>query len=113
MELPAWWRRKLAAPQLRTLAGTAAYARGAAYAAETRVAQLVCAGQKLTARVRGGQNYEVRLWRRGDELQFACTSAYAAEGAFCKHCVAVGLACAGGDVAKPSPTAADGQVLAG
>jgi uncharacterized Zn finger protein len=46
----------------------------------------------LTAQVRGTTVYEVRFWRKGQELQTACTCPFAREGAFCKHAVAVALA---------------------
>ena len=87
----AWWQRQLQPEQLRALAGAASYARGELYCASGRVMQMEFEGERLTARVTGQQIYTVCLWRRGKALQFSCTCPFAAEGAFCKHCVAVGL----------------------
>lgn len=46
----------------------------------------------VTGRVRGTESYQVRLWVEDSELAASCTCPWAAEGNFCKHCVAVGLA---------------------
>jgi uncharacterized Zn finger protein len=93
--LSGWWRRALQAERLRVLAGAGVYARGEDYVAAGRVRRMKFDGARITAQVSGQQLfYTVRLWRRGDELQFSCDCPFAAEGAFCKHCVAVGLACA-------------------
>ena len=50
---------------------------------------------KVVAKVSGTRDYRVKLWAEdepGDELGFDCNCPHAAEGNFCKHCVAVGLA---------------------
>ncbi len=87
-----WWQRQLKPEQLRALAGAASYVRGERYCATERVTQMEFDGERLTAQVTGHQIYTVCLWRRGKTLQFSCTCPFAAEGAFCKHCVALGLA---------------------
>jgi uncharacterized Zn finger protein len=81
---------------LRAMAGAATFERGRIYAAEGRVTLLSATEEKVVARVRGGEDYEVRLWLKGRELQYACECPFAAEGAFCKHCVAAGLAASDG-----------------
>lgn len=49
-------------------------------------------GDTLAAQVHGTQTYRVNLRAAGDRLDFDCSCPFAAEGAFCKHCVAAGLA---------------------
>ena len=82
---------------LRALAGRRSFERGAAYAADGRVKGLKPRDGEVSATVRGARAYQVRLWLAGGEPQFSCTCPVAADGQFCKHCVAVGLvACASG-----------------
>lgn len=75
---------------LRALAGERSFERGAAYTA--RVKRLSVGDREATAAVRGTRTYRVRLWLEDDEPMFSCTCPVAADGLFCKHCVAVGLA---------------------
>ena len=88
----AWWQRALQPERLRALTNSTTFARGSDYAAGACVAHLEFDGAQLTAQVSGQQIYEVRWWRRGQQLQFSCTCPFAAEGALCKHGVAVALA---------------------
>ena len=76
---------------LRQLAGAAAYERGVAYWEHGQVEEVSCQDETLTANVRGTVRYEVQLWIRAGRLQASCSCLAAAEGACCKHCVAVGL----------------------
>lgn len=76
---------------LRKLAGTAAFERGKDYFAEGAVDRLRHSDEKVSAGVMGSERYQVGLWAEGDELAFDCTCPRAADGYFCKHCVAVGL----------------------
>ncbi|HYE34374.1 SWIM zinc finger family protein [Methylocaldum sp.] len=78
--------------KLKELAGAAAFERGEDYFAEGTVDRLHRSGDKLSARVMGSEHYHVELWADGDELGYDCTCPRAADGYFCKHCVAVGLA---------------------
>lgn len=78
--------------QLRRLAGAAAFERGEDYLAGGSVDRLRQAGERLSVRVMGSEAYQVELWVDGDELGYDCTCPRAADGYFCKHCVAVGLA---------------------
>lgn len=85
-------RWKILKPELlRTLAGKLVYERGAAYSQGGQVLSWAEAAETITAQVQGTQRYEVRLWFRTGQLQYSCTCLFAAEGAFCKHLVAVGL----------------------
>jgi len=76
---------------LRALAWQRSFERGAGYAADGRVKGLKVGPEEATATVRGTQPYRVRLWIENGELAFSCTCPVAADGLFCKHCVAVGL----------------------
>ncbi|MGF1472326.1 MAG: SWIM zinc finger domain-containing protein [Rubrobacteraceae bacterium] len=46
----------------------------------------------VTARVAGTYEYRVKLQAAEDELRYSCTCPLGADGEFCKHCVAAGLA---------------------
>ena len=77
---------------LRRAAGPMSYARGLGYL--ERVEKLEVAATWAAATVVGSDVYQVRLrfgsggrWVRGD-----CSCPFGAEGNFCKHCVATGLA---------------------
>jgi len=77
---------------LRRLAGARSFQRGEDYFAAGQVASLVEHAGKLTATVQGTEDYRVTLSARGGVLDYDCTCPIGADGAFCKHCVAVGLA---------------------
>lgn len=77
---------------LENLAGTAAFQRGEAYFASGSVEHLSDTDNKITAQVQGADSYRVELWGDQDGLRYNCTCPRAAEGYFCKHCVAAGLA---------------------
>lgn len=74
---------------LRTLAGTTAYERGIAYVESGKVVLLSHLDETLIASVAGTQLYQVEMWIHAGRLQYTCNCPAAAEGAFCKHCVAV------------------------
>lgn len=77
---------------LRDYAGEAVYQRGEAYFRDGAVSRLRDQGGKVSARVDGTRGYRVELWTDGEEFGHDCTCPHAAEGNFCKHCVALGLA---------------------
>lgn len=74
------------------LVGARTFERGEAYFREGRVADLARQASSLSAVVRGGAEYRVRVWVKDDGLAYSCTCPAGADGAFCKHAVAVGLA---------------------
>ena len=77
---------------LRALAWGRSFERGAGYAAAGRVKRLKVGDGEASATVQGAQAYRVRLWLEDGAPRFSCTCPVAADGHFCKHCVAVGLA---------------------
>jgi uncharacterized Zn finger protein len=91
------------------LAGKRSYERGERYV--DSVSDLRWTSNGVWATVHGTEPYRVRLSWAGP-LAGACSCPYGADGNFCKHCVAVGLAwldgadseSAGGDgAAMPAP----------
>jgi uncharacterized Zn finger protein len=46
----------------------------------------------IEAHVLGTRRYDVKLWVERGRLEYSCTCPVGIDGAFCKHCVAVGLA---------------------
>ena len=92
MAAPSGLTHLLTRESLRRLAGARSYALGEEYHADGLVSGLVQDGDTLAAQVHGTQTYRVKLRAMGDRLDFDCSCPFAAEGAFCKHCVAVGLA---------------------
>jgi uncharacterized Zn finger protein len=79
---------------LKKIAGTTAFQRGEEYFVSGFVERLLTAEQKVSARVVGTETYRVKLWadENDGDLSYDCTCPRAADGYFCKHCVAVGLA---------------------
>lgn len=95
---------------LRALAWGRSFERGVAYAAGGRVKKLRVGDREASATVRGARAYQVRLWLADGEPLFSCTCPVAADGLFCKHCVAVGLAASEAGAGKGDaqrPPAAD------
>ena len=77
---------------IRALSDGRSFARGHDYFARGRVVSMQRRNANLSASVRGSSDYAVRIWVKDSALAYSCTCPAAAEGAFCKHCVAVGLA---------------------
>jgi len=99
---------------LRQLAGSRSFERGEDYFATGQVTSLVEHAGKLTATVQGTDDYRVTLSVRDGALDYDCTCPMGGDGAFCKHCVAVGLtwlADAKGDPAKKSSKASATPVV--
>ena len=82
----------LTAEALRTFAGAAAYERGVAYFESGKVVEISYSDETLIAKVAGTRLYDVTMWVRAGRVQYSCNCEAAVEGAFCKHCVAAGLA---------------------
>lgn len=83
---------------IENLAGERVYRRGIGYNADGRVEPVEESDRRVEAVVRGTLPYTVELWVEGEEPGWSCTCPFAEDGAFCKHCVAVGLLFAEGAV---------------
>ncbi len=94
---------------LEDLAGTTAFLRGGEYFSVGAVGRLRVANDKITARVQGTETYQVELRDDDGDLDGDCTCPRAADGYFCKHCVAVGLAWLADNSATPKSGAASGK----
>jgi len=94
---------------LESLAGTTAFQRGKEYFSAGVVERLRVSGDKITARVEGTETYQVELRDDDGDLAYDCTCPRAADGYFCKHCVAVGLAWLAENSAAPKVGAASGK----
>lgn len=77
---------------LEDYAGSKVFQRGEAYFSGGAVSRLRATDGKIAAKVAGTETYRVELRDDGGELAYDCTCPHAADGYFCKHCVAVGLA---------------------
>lgn len=86
---------------LRHLAGARSFERGVGYFASGAVRGLSEEGGVVSARVRGTREYKVGLWEREGKAGYSCTCPVGADGGFCKHCVAVGLAWLAEGAAEP------------
>ena len=78
--------------RLADLAGMRSYARGATYHSDGRVELGAVGAGRAEAVVRGTMPYDVALWVDMNALRWSCACPVGDDGAFCKHCVAVGLA---------------------
>ncbi len=87
------WNEVLTPEKLQHYAGSRSYAAGVEYAHAGAVTGLVASEHALTAFVQGTETYEVTLEVDAEgDLLADCSCPYGAEGNFCKHCVAVGIA---------------------
>ena len=94
---------------LENLAGTAAFRRGEEYFSVGAVGRLRATDDKLTAQVEGTETYQVGLRDDDGDLAHDCTCPHAADGNFCKHCVAVGLKWLAENSFAAKPSAASGR----
>lgn len=76
---------------LRRLAGGRAFGRGEDCWLRGRVKSITWDGEIVIADVSDADDYQSELWVEGGELKYSCTCPDNGKGAFCKHCVAVGL----------------------
>lgn len=95
----------LSRDSLRFMAGGRSFERGENYYLAGKVRALLEEEDSVVAVVEGMDEYNVRLSPRGDEVEYSCTCPVGAEGEFCKHCVAVGLAVLAGDASADSAQA--------
>jgi uncharacterized Zn finger protein len=77
---------------LRHIAGAQSFERGEDYFVNRQVGAVTEHKGTITANVRGTRPYRVKLWIENEQLEYSCTCPVGADGDFCKHCVAVGLA---------------------
>jgi uncharacterized Zn finger protein len=77
---------------LRKMAGGRSFERGKDYFSEGYVHGLAELDGTITAKVSGRREYRVKLWIKDSSLEYFCSCPVGADGDFCKHCVAVGLA---------------------
>lgn len=89
---------------LRRMAGARSFERGEEYFADGQVGALVEHQGTIAVKVQGTRPYRVKLWVENGELGFSCTCPVGADGAFCKHCVAVGLTWIDGSRSKTQGT---------
>ncbi|MDQ3182283.1 MAG: hypothetical protein M3Q62_01815 [Actinomycetota bacterium] len=87
---------------LLDLAGERYFERGEGYHRDGHVYSLVEHDRVIVAKVVGTEEYRVRLWTE-DGLAYSCDCPLGVDGAFCKHCVAVGLAWLEGDFSEDTP----------
>lgn len=78
---------------LHSLAGSQAFQLGQTYFEDGAVHKLSITEDAVRASVEGTVTYRVVLRAEDDELSSSCSCPRAGDGYFCKHCVAVGLAC--------------------
>lgn len=81
----AWFTRV----DLEELAGSRSFDRGLGYV--EAVVNIRDLPNGVVATVHGTDEYQVRLYDTGGDLDGECDCPYGEEGNFCKHCVAVGL----------------------
>ena len=77
--------------RLAGLAGPLYYERGVRYFEDGQVGALRVSAGHVAATVRGSDAYAVELRVDRGRLRYQCSCPVGREGAFCKHCVAVGL----------------------
>lgn len=91
--MPADSLIKLVTPKrLRQIAGERFYEHGEDYFADGTVRSLRRSEDGISASVQATHRYRVRVRAEGGELDYDCSCPVGRDGAFCKHCVAVGLA---------------------
>jgi uncharacterized Zn finger protein len=94
---------------LEDFAGATVFRRGEEYFSGGAVSRLCATHDKITAKVAGTETYQVELSDDDGDLAYDCSCPHAAEGNFCKHCVAVGLAWLAEDASAPKAAAASGN----
>ena len=83
--------------RLRDIAGARYFERGEEYFDDGAVLSLRADGAGIQAVVEGARRYRVRLRLQDGALDYDCSCPLGHEGAFCKHCVAAGLAWRAGE----------------
>lgn len=91
-------RELLDVAAIARLAGARSFERGEEYVQWGAVGRLRMGAESVAATVQGRDAYNVRLMVEGETLAYSCSCPVGADGAFCKHCVAVALCLIGDDV---------------
>lgn len=78
--------------RLRSMADSARFQRGQEYYQGGAVTGLRQYRGRVSATVAGSRDYRINLWEQDGTLKFECSCPDGMDYAFCKHCVAVGLA---------------------
>lgn len=86
------FERLITRQSLLDFADDSTFKRGEDYYRAGLVERLRADGNKMSARVRGSENYHVGFQHENGRLLSECSCPRAADGYFCKHSVAVGLA---------------------
>ena len=86
-------RQALSEAVIKRLADENTFQRGADYFSHGHVESLEETAGQVRATVRGKQNYTVVLTGEDGMLDYSCDCPASGGGIFCKHCVAVSLAC--------------------
>ena len=94
---------------LEDLSGVAVFRRGEEYFSAGAVGRLRTSDEKVSAKVEGSDTYKVEMWDDDGDLAYECTCPHAADGFFCKHCVAVGLAWVSNYAPDEKPKAKPGK----
>ncbi|MFI5353661.1 MAG: SWIM zinc finger domain-containing protein, partial [Candidatus Binatales bacterium] len=94
---------------LKDLAGATVFRRGEEYSSVGAVRRLRATDDTITADVEGTETYQVQLRDDDGDLVYECTCPHAADGYFCKHCVAVGLVWLMEKASAPKSGAASGR----
>lgn len=89
--LPTPFAHVLHQATVARLARNVSLDKGRAYAAEGRVLAVARKEKQIVAAVQGTAFYAVSLWVGEDGLGYICSCPSGADGAFCKHCVAVAV----------------------
>ena len=88
---------------LRRLAGRGSFQRGLLLLADGHVTKLEISSGRVRATVEGMDVYRVELAGNGKELAYTCTCEDSADGSFCEHMAAAGLAGLAGAGATTPP----------
>ncbi|MBB6348799.1 SWIM zinc finger family protein [Nonomuraea muscovyensis] len=95
---------------IRHCADGRSFDRGKAYFAQGVVRRMAVDGTSVTATVDGTRPYRVRLRVTAAGLEGECSCPYGADGMFCKHCVAAGLAWLASEEPTPAPAGVPAKV---
>ncbi|MDI6767511.1 MAG: SWIM zinc finger family protein [Bacteroidota bacterium] len=86
-------RQWLTEENLFKYAGEPSYSRGVEYYEDGHVLNISVESDEVLGVVQGEYTYHVHLWEKDNDLEYSCSCPFFKENAaFCKHCVAVGLA---------------------